>query len=211
MYLDDFMQQHFPNLELYPSLFYKWGIGIRYELGQEKNDSLESYLYDAYKRAKTLFEFLHQPDDTILIVIDVSDKETGKPFERQLKNFAPYVDKHLLFKIQYQQLHSTDLEDDIDPFPVHRFTLRCQTAELQYAPMLKALCNQDFSIQPSLSHFVYFININKKTIFQVYDDRGCDVIARSPDALKEAYTTFNDWILDYDRLKIDNTFRRISV
>lgn len=205
------MHQHFLDLELHPPLFYKWEIGLRYELGLEQNDFLESYLYDAYQRAKTLFEFLHQPDDTLLIVMDVPDKQTGKPLERQLRTFAPYVDKHLLFKIQYQKLRSTELENDIDDFAVHRFTLRCQTAEFHYAPLLKALCNQDFGINPSLSHFVYFINTDKKTIFQVYDDRGCDVIASSTDALKEAYITFNEWILDYDRLKIDNTFGQTSV
>ena len=33
MLLKDYMNEHFPKLELKPSLFYNWEIGIRFELG----------------------------------------------------------------------------------------------------------------------------------------------------------------------------------
>lgn len=61
-------------------------------------------------------------------------------------------------------------------------------------------------INPSISHNVYVINIQKKTIFHTYDDRGCDVLATSPAAIKEIYTKYSDWILDYDRVEIDKIF-----
>ena len=72
--------------------------------------------------------------------------------------------------------------------------------------MLKAICNQDMGIKPSIFHKVYFINLSKNTIFHVYDDRGCDVLATSPDTIRDIYNTYNDWILDYDRNKIDTVF-----
>ena len=73
--------------------------------------------------------------------------------------------------------------------------------------MLKAICNQDMGIRPSTFHRVYFININKKTIFHVYDDRGCDLLAARPETIKDVYNKFNDWILDYDRNQIDQVFK----
>ena len=45
--------------------------------------------------------------------------------------------------------------------------------------MIKAICNQDMGIKPRIFHMVYFININKNTIFHIYDDRCCDVLATS--------------------------------
>ncbi|WP_342572261.1 DUF3885 domain-containing protein [Paenibacillus sp. FSL R5-0749] len=53
---------------------------------------------------------------------------------------------------------------------------------------------------------MYFINISKKTIFHIYDDRGCDVISASREELVDIYSEYNDWILDYDRDKINNIF-----
>jgi len=32
-------------------------------------------------------------------------------------------------------------------------------------------------IKPKIYHDVFFINIKKETIFHVYDDRGCDLLA----------------------------------
>ena len=72
--------------------------------------------------------------------------------------------------------------------------------------MIKAICNQDMGIKPRIFHRVYFININKNTIFHIYDDRGCDVLATSPNTIRNMYYTYNDWILEYDRNKIDKVF-----
>lgn len=97
-------------------------------------------------------------------------------------------------------------DDDEGTYKTHRFTLLCKPKELKYKPLLKAICNQDLGIRPSLCHRVYFIDLNKNTIFHVYDDRGCDVLATSPDSIRDLYETYNDWILDYDKGEIDKVF-----
>ena len=53
---------------------------------------------------------------------------------------------------------------------------------------------------------VYFINIDKKLIFHMYDDRGLDLIAADKESLKSIYEKYNDWILDNDRKKIQKQF-----
>jgi hypothetical protein len=73
--------------------------------------------------------------------------------------------------------------------------------------LLKAICNQDLGIKPSIIHNVYFIDQNSKTIFHVYDDRGCDLLATSPEAIRDIYNKYSNWILDYDRNKIDEVFK----
>jgi hypothetical protein len=50
------------------------------------------------------------------------------------------------------------------------------------------------------------VNISKKIIYHLYDDRGCDVIASDKEYIRFLYEDRNEWILNYDRNEIDSTF-----
>ena len=212
MKLNGYMHKTFPNLELRPPLFYNWDIGIRFELGVDyDSDKVYKncpYLERVYKRAITLFESLHSPNDHIYIVVDVNDFADGKAFKHKLNTFSKYVkEKSVLYKLHQNTIPYIFPEDDEDgAYRTHRFTLKCKTAEFRYMSMLRAICNQDMGIKPSIFHRVYFINTSRNTIFHVYDDRGCDVLAASPERIKDVYHRYNDWILDYDRNEIDKVF-----
>lgn len=212
MRLNGYMLETFPNLELRPPLFYNGDIGIRFKLGvnYDYNNIYENcpYLEGVYNRAITLFQSLHATEDEIYIVVDVNDFADGETFKHKLNIFSKYVkEKSDLFKLQKNTIPYVFPEDDEDGlYKTHRFTLKCKVSDLKYIPMLKAICNQDMGIKPSIFHRVYFININKNTIFHIYDDRGCDVLATSPNTIRDMYHTYNDWILDYDRNKIDKVF-----
>lgn len=212
MRLNGYMLETFPNLELRPPLFYNGDIGIRFKLGvnYDYNNIYENcpYLEGVYNRAITLFQSLHSKTDDIYIVVDVNDFADGETFKHKLNIFSKYVkEKSDLFKLQKNTIPYVFPEDDEDGlYKTHRFTLKCKVSDLKYIPMLKAICNQDMGIKPSIFHRVYFINVNKNTIFHIYDDRGCDVLATSPNTIRDMYHTYNDWILDYDRNKIDKVF-----
>lgn len=212
MRLNGYMLETFPNLELRPPLFYNGDIGIRFKLGvnYDYNNIYENcpYLEGVYNRAITLFQSLHSKTDDMYIVVDVNDYADGETFKHKLNIFSKYVkEKSDLFKLQKNTIPYVFPEDDEDGlYKTHRFTLKCKVSDLKYIPMLKAICNQDMGIKPSIFHRVYFINVNKNTIFHIYDDRGCDVLATSPNTIRDMYHTYNDWILDYDRNKIDKVF-----
>lgn len=212
MLLNDYMNEIFPNLYLRPPLFYNWEIGIRFELGVERKreynfeDSL--YLQGVYKRAITLFESLHSKDEEIFVVVDVNDFGDGRTYKHKARIFPPYVyEKSILYKLKHKEMAYIFPEDDDDgKYKTHRFILKCKVADIKYISLLKAICNQDLGIQPNVFHRIYFLNIKRKTIFHVYDDRGCDVLATSPESIRDVYHTFNHWILDYDKDKIDKVF-----
>jgi len=212
MRLNEYMLETFPNLELRPPLFYNGDIGIRFRLGvnYDCNNIYENcpYLEGVYNRAITLFQSLHATEDDIYIVVDVNDYADGEIFKHKLNIFSKYVkEKSDLFKLQKNTIPYIFPEDDEDGvYKTHRYTLKCKVSDLKYIPMLKAICNQDMGIKPRIFHRVYFININNNTIFHVYDDRGCDVLATSPNTIRDIYHTYNDWILEYDRNKIDKVF-----
>ena len=211
MQLNEFMHKNNPNLDLRPPLFYSWDIGIRFELGVEWKRDYDypnnPYILRCYKRAITLFESVHSPTEDIFVVIDVNDPVKGKNIKHQLQNFRLYVKKPLLFSLKYQELPYIFPEDDEEgTYKTHRFTLKCKTSDFKYVSLLKAICNQDMGLEPRIFHRVYFININRKTIFHVYDDRGCDLLATSSATIRDVYSRYNDWILDYDRPEIEKVF-----
>lgn len=60
---------------------------------------------------------------------------------------------------------------------------------------------------PESGYDIYFINLTKKVIYHLYDDRGCDILAADKETIRFLYEEYNDWILDYDRDEIDTLFR----
>jgi len=216
MGVKDFLEKEYPRLKLKAPLFYNWEVGIRFELGidigLDHYYPNSPYIQGAFQRAVKLFEAVHSPEDTILIVLDNDNLDDKKKYRRKLKNFPRYVEKSLLYKVQYEKLPYIYFEDEeaiLNNYQTHRFTLKCKVADLRYKPLLKDICSVDLGISSRICSLrVFFINLDKKTIFHVYDDRGCDLIAPSPEVIKDIYINFNDWILDYDRAKIDKVFSK---
>ncbi|MET3659315.1 DUF3885 domain-containing protein [Sporosarcina psychrophila] len=212
MELEKFMATNFPNLVLTPPLFYNWDIGIRFELGvdwkREENKEGSVYLRGVYDRTITLFESLHQEDEEILVVVNAHDYGGKWAFRGKLNLFSRYVrDKSVLYKLQHKMIPYIIPEDDEDgKYKTHLFILKCKTSDIRYVSLLKAICNTDMGVKPSINNRVFFINVKNETIFHVYDDRGCDLVAKSPEAIRSIYAKYNDWILDYDREKIDKVF-----
>ena len=213
MEFTDFMKENFEGLELTPPLFYNWDIGIRFELGVDyKRDECSPnspYLKGVYRRAIALFNSLHIQEDEIFLVVNVNDFGDYANLKRKLNIFSRYTrNQSALNKLKHLTLPYIIPEDDEDGnYRTHRFVLKCKASDLKYMPLLKAICNQDMGYQPIIYHDVFFINLKNKTIFHVYDDRGCNLVATSPEAIRHMYDTHNDWILDYDRDEIDKVFK----
>ncbi|MEC1679920.1 DUF3885 domain-containing protein [Bacillus mojavensis] len=205
--VNEYVLENFPGLRLTPPLFYNWQIGIRFEIGVGYNVNAaylhNPYIDNAYKRAVTLFKSLHADDDDIFVIADAVGFGGGRRYKSKLHIFSRYIrEKAVLKKLQHIAVSYTCSDDD----KTHRFFLRCKAGDVRYIPMLRAICNQDMGIKPSISQDIYFINIKKRTIFHLYDDRGCDILAAAAETIRDMYETYNSWILDYDREKINCLF-----
>ncbi|ARD48652.1 DUF3885 domain-containing protein [Sporosarcina sp. P33] len=212
MTLNECMMNKFPGLKLGSPLFYSWDTSLRFELGvNESSVSIHEnplYLQGVYRRAIDLFEALHAPEDELYLVVDAHDFGKGYALGRKLNVFAKYVKDHsVLRRLQHESLPYIYPEDDEAwDWRTHRFSLRCRRSDFQYASLLKAVCNQDMGIRPSIHYPVYFVNETKGTVFYVYDDRGCDLLGADKEAIRWVYEECNSWILDYDRAEIDEVF-----
>lgn len=209
MLLNDYMNEHFPQLILRPPLFYNGEIGIRFELGSDNYYEENNYMQEVYQRAITLFESLHFQYEEIFIVVDVNDFGDSKTYKHKARIYSPYIrSRSLIYTLKHTEMPYIFPEDNEEgKCKTNRFTLQCKVSDVKYIPLLKALCNQDLGIQPNIIHMIYFINIKRKTIFHIYDDRGCDLLATSSESIRDIYFTYNDWILDYDRDEIDKVFK----
>lgn len=210
--VNEYVLENFPGLRLTPPLFYNWQIGIRFEIGVGYNVNAaylhNPYIDNAYKRAVTLFKSLHADDDDIFVIADAVGFGGGRRYKSKLHIFSRYIrEKAVLKKLQHIAVSYTCSDDDDK---THRFFLRCKAGDVRYIPMLRAICNQDMGIKPSISQDIYFINIKKRTIFHLYDDRGCDILAAAAETIRDMYETYNSWILDYDREKINRLFERLE-
>jgi hypothetical protein len=187
----------------------EFGLNLGVEENREYRDKNSPYLKEVYKRAITLFESLHSDDEEIFVVANVNDYGDNSTFKHKIKIFSRYVrDKAILYKLKHKVIPYVFPEDDEEgKYQTHRFILRCKTSDIKYISLLKAICNQDMGLKPSLSHDIFFINIKRETIYHVYDDRGCDLLAKSPKTIRDIYNKYNHWILDYDREDIDKVFK----
>lgn len=206
--LKSFLKTYFGNLQIVSPLFYNWQYGLRFELGVKKATH-NGYFEEAIRRASLLFESAFDASDDLLILLN------QYKFKRQKIRHTNY-----LFK-QIESLDKRDIHYQkqilINPpekLIINTAIVQTTANKVNYKNIITAISRHDFpTIQPRISNGgsllgdVYFINLNKKIIFHMYDDRGLDIIATDKETLAPLYKKYNDWILNYDRNKIDTLFK----
>ncbi|WP_182006833.1 DUF3885 domain-containing protein [Priestia aryabhattai] len=215
--LPSFLENYFEGLTLSPALFYSWKYSIRFEI----SDPLISYyekdcLKQAFHRSITLFHKVFEEEDEILFVTDVHTMNKDLFLQKTPLNvYLKYIkDKKRLYQLNHHRLPSVfQDEDEDDQSLTHRFVLSCKKTELRYVQLLQAINYEDFAhpstimkSNPQSGYDIYFINLSKKMIFHLYDDRECDILASNKGSIRFLYEEYNNWILDYNREEIDLLF-----
>lgn len=218
--LNEYLYTYFPGVDVKPSLYYQWPIGLHFELGgefslfMEDSDDLniETFSY-IYSQAESIFKDLFADEDELLLVTNISKEKTHhgnhrmKVYHRNLKN------KQLKYQIRQATLpYVFEEEDCIDEYYTSRYVLKCQTKDFHIKRLIKAACNEDFPLKPKfggdyvLYPDVFFVNMTKNIIFFIYDDRGCEVIASDLETIRPLYDKYRDWIPSYNRAEIEKRF-----
>lgn len=209
--LNDYLTNNFPGLKLRKPLFYSWDIGLRFELGDPNMPwKIESKYNEEYfnllvSRAEQLFSKAFDHEDVIVVVLQAYCYGRKKLQKRnylfsQIENFNSQ-------KVIFSRVKSL-YEDDNGSAYWRRATIEIHKEQLNPHSIFKAISNIDFGDRtPRASGELYFIGPKSNVIFNMYDDRGLDIIATGKKALLPIYTEFKSWILDYDRGQIDQTFK----
>ena len=186
------------------SLFYNAPIGIRFEIGVEGNAFLNDrsintdYISRALYRAKTIYKSL--PYKPNILRIDTYPDEKNTPQHITLQNIS-------LLNLQYPSEVVEDLivDDGVKYTHQHLYWDLLQT-DYDADYLIEKIIWADFGDLGGLCSNVYFMNTDNSILFHLYDDRGADVVAKEKNLLKPLYDDFNDWILGYDREKIEAIF-----
>ncbi len=202
----------FEGLKPQKPLFYSWPVGIRFELGIDDEivvqDSNEAYFAQATDRAYKLFSYVFGDEDDISII-----------YQRFSDGRQKIRKRNFIFK----QISSLDncrvaYEDVRDIYELYykshcwkRVTISgLKTKDVNHRNILLSLVHTDCSTRkPRIDGECYFINHTKSIALNLYDDRGMDIIATHAESLQDLYHDHNEWILDYDRERIDAVFKSI--
>jgi|ERR1035438_3259949 hypothetical protein len=188
-----YLSEKFPSVTLDGGLFYCWPLGIRFELG------LEGYR----ERSTRLYETLFSPEDTCVVIAkDRPDNISAAERQRYFQLFSLPGAFDSNNPLRLQSLESGKLEAGEQQESILRWA-PLPARSFRYGAIFDGIANTDHAKTPSVSSRVYFLNPATDVIVHMYDDRGLDVIAASREVLIPLYQTFNDWILDFDRERID--------
>lgn len=226
MSLKDYLIENFPGLVLKPSLYFQWDKRIHFEFAKglhqikETSDELNpTYLQTVYEQALSLFHELFSENDELFLVLNVYQyKNYKKRSKRKIKIFQHYIkNKDVLFHLRHETLpYAFDDEEDAEEKCTSRFYIQCRKNDIRYSLLIKAICHRDFaSLKPRLENpyglyapDVFFINCTKNIIFFIYDDRGCEVIAKDFETLRPVYEKYRDWLDESALQEMDDMFIR---
>jgi len=216
MKLIEYLNEKFPSVELIPSVYEQWEIGVHFSLGEgiyqfKENDELNlERFHTAYRQTLTIFDELFDWDDDLFLVTNIYKWKKQQQL-RKLKVYQPNLrDKKNLKKLQVKTYPYPFEEEEKENYEMQQFSLKCKVSDIELEGLLKASLNEDFpSLKPRFGcdsaqyPDVFFVNITKDIIFFVYDDRGCEVIAQKADGLGQLYEKFYDWVDEIDRERIE--------
>ncbi|MDF2606283.1 MAG: hypothetical protein K0S34_473 [Bacillales bacterium] len=176
---------------------------IRFELGLEVLEGKE-YFNEIYHRVISIFNYLFNKDDTIVLVATVSNHIDYKG--KELPNIRRFLNnKKLIYGLNCKKVPYEYDEDDTE-WETTIYSLIAKKEDIRLAYLFKAIYNKDFGYKPKINGNLYLLNLTKNTLLHMYDDRGCDVHSLDKVSLLPLYHKFRMWILDYNRIQIDHIF-----
>jgi hypothetical protein len=191
--LPEFMFSHFCGVDFGGNLFAQWPVGIRFEIG----------IKQVFRAAK-LYEFAFaKTEDCILVSQD------WEPNRRLPEHCSSLFDTPGIFPTEPSRFQEVEVTP-FDETPYRLTWTRLSPLAFDSAQMFQAIANREQDGVPKVVSGVYVIDPLSKIIMHMYDDRGLDIIAAELDSLRPMFGTFSDWILDFERHRVEFRFRSNS-
>ena len=183
-------------MELFEQLKSEEDNWIRFELGLVKLDD-EAYFKEVHHRAKSILNEMHGENDTISLVAFVHNRVDARKIE--LPRIKPMLrNKKLIYRLTCEKIPLLADPENIE-MKTTQYSLTVKKEDLYLDYILK---------NPRMNQELYIVNVTRRTLFYMYDYRGCDVYSLEKDDLLPIYYKFRRWILDENRIEIDRSFER---
>ncbi|WJE25619.1 DUF3885 domain-containing protein [Bacillus cereus] len=223
MQLKEYMNQTFPGVTLVPYIYFQWETHLHFDFGKDKYQNVEGtddlnmeYLSQLYSCNKYLFEDIFSKEDTVFLVTNVYRfKQENIKNPQKINVYNRFIKKRdLKFHIRQETLPFLFEDEEADLYCTYQFSLKCFAEDIKYEPLIQAANHEDFpDLRPRLGRKkeisypdVFFINVTKDIIMFIYDDRGCEVIAKNKEMIRHLYEKYKEWIPDYERESIADLF-----
>jgi Domain of unknown function (DUF3885) len=186
-------------------IFYLYHQSLRVELSGSR-PYIKMFLR-AYERSKAIIDFGLGDLETITVCLSFYG---GAPLVSNLSVFRSLhscgINIPKTAEIwQQQEKHAFDEDWDLIK------TFICFDIEsTQIDLFLWGLLANELGIRPRSITHLYLFDLDRQILFHPYDDRGMDIIGKNKALLKQIYLKFNDWLLDYDRQVMDQSFQHES-
>lgn len=158
-------------------MLYSWDFGLRFDLEINKNDT-EEYFQEVTKRASTIFrDVFNDSGKVFLVYMDYK-------YRRQKIRVSNFTFKQIRNLLHTEITYSKRLRlyEAQDRFDVRNMAIiKLTTDRISYKNILTAIANKE----------VYFIIIETKIIFHMYDDRGLELITADKESLRPIYQKYN--------------------
>lgn len=178
-------------------LFYNSPIGIRFEIGYGDMDSQENYFNHAVDRLMQIYNHDTFKPDILRINIIEDDCFVSK---KSVLDACRAIGLGEFF----ERLDESDIDGEI--IAEHQLYWNIDKSDFNYKKLFFEIVRGDFGGNRGFVDSVYFLDSENHILFHPYDDRGADLIAADREKIRCFYDDFNEWILDYDREKIDKLF-----
>lgn len=224
MQLKEYMNQTFPGVTLVPYIYSQWENHLHFDFGKNKyqfKEGTDEYNMDYFKQLyqynKEVFHDIFSKKDTVFLVTNVYRFKKGKMKNPQKINiYNRFIKKSALkFHIRQETLRFLFEDEESDLFCTYQFSLKCLAGDIKHEPLIQAANHEDFpGLYPRFGSKkeisypdVFLINATKDIIMFIYDDRGCEVIAKNKEIIRGLYEKYKEWIPDYERESIDDLFK----
>ncbi|MFL0403118.1 DUF3885 domain-containing protein [Bacillus nitratireducens] len=224
MKLKEYMNQTFPGVTLVPSIYFQWENHLHFDFGKDKYQFKEDgntynmeYFTQLYRYNKSLFKDIFSKEDTVFLVTNVYRfKQENIKNSQKINVYNRFIKKKdLKFHIRQETFPFLFEDEEADLYCTYQFSLQCFAGDIKYEPLIEAVNHEDFpDLRPHLGRKieisypdVFFINVTKDIIMFIYDDRGCEVIAKNKEMIRDLYDPYKEWIPDYERESIDSLFK----
>ncbi|MEK5048536.1 hypothetical protein COL41_28465 [Bacillus mycoides] len=223
MQLKEYMDQTFPGVTLVPYIYSQWEKHLHFDFGKDKYQFKEDgntynmeYFTQLYRYNKSLFKDIFSKEDAVFLVTNVYRfKQENIKNAQKINVYNRFIKKRgLKFHIRQETFPFLFEDEEADLYCTYQFSLKCLAEDIKYEPLIQAANHEDFpDLRPRLGRKkeisypdVFFINVTKDIIMFIYDDRGCEVIAKNKEKIRELYEKYKEWIQEYERESIDDLF-----
>lgn len=164
-----------PKLRLHSALAYKLSF-------QDKE-----YIEKTVQKAIDIFKHLNFKGDLILVYDNIHNKIGEKEID--------FIES-ILINPKKKEEYSYDWTYECDEEIYHSKRIIYQVKSLKIEELFRQISLSDFNGDYDLTSSIFIIDIDSKSIFHLYDDRGLYIMAREEKILKDLWESMPDYFFE---------------